>query len=175
MSKKTLEKNNAKNSDKPNESIKNSDLANKSRQHFLIKTDLKKDERLSNFGKAVLKDRYLMPDETYQDLFARVSGYYADDQEHADRLYEYIANLWFTPATPVLSNGGTDRGLPISCFLNESSDSLAGIVTLWNENVLLASRGGGIGSFWGNLRSIGETVRGNGKTSGIIPFIKVMD
>jgi len=79
------------------------------------------------------------------------------------------------PATPVLSNGGTQRGLPISCFLNECSDSLEGIVNLWNENVWLASKGGGIGSYWGNVRSIGEIVRGNGKTSGIVPFIKVMD
>ena len=142
---------------------------------ILVKVDNSKDDKLSAFGKAVLKDRYLMPDESYQDLFARVSAYYADDQAHADRLYKYISNLWFMPATPILSNGGTDRGLPISCFLNESSDSLNGIVDLWNENVWLASRGGGIGSYWGNLRSIGETVRGNGKTSGIIPFIKVMD
>ena len=79
------------------------------------------------------------------------------------------------PATPVLSNGGTQRGLPISCFLNEARDSLEGIVGLWNENVWLASRGGGIGSYWGNLRSIGEKVGGNGKTSGVIPFIRVMD
>ena len=142
---------------------------------FKITLDNKKDDRLSIFGKAVLNDRYLMPDESYQDLFARVASYYADDSAHANRLYGYIANLWFMPATPILSNGGTDRGLPISCFLNESSDSLHGIVDLWNENVWLASRGGGIGSYWGNLRSIGETVRGNGKTSGIIPFIKVMD
>jgi ribonucleoside-diphosphate reductase alpha chain len=142
---------------------------------FNVKIDPKKDERLSNFGKAVLKDRYLMPEESYQDLFARVSAYYADNQDHANRLYDYISNLWFMPATPILSNGGTDRGLPISCFLNEASDSLHGIVDLWNENVWLASRGGGIGSYWGNLRSIGETVRGNGKTSGIVPFIKVMD
>ncbi len=175
MTKKSLEKNSSKKNDQSIISSSNPDLTNHSRNHFAVITDNKKDQRLSNFGKAVLKDRYLMPNETYQDLFARVAGYYADNQEHANRLYEYIANLWFTPATPVLSNGGTDRGLPISCFLNESSDSLAGIVTLWNENVLLASRGGGIGSFWGNLRSIGETVRGNGKTSGIIPFIKVMD
>ena len=144
-------------------------------KNFVVKVDSKKDEKLSNFGKAVLKDRYLLPDETFQDLFARVAAYYADDQQHANRIYDYISNMWFMPATPVLSNGGTDRGLPISCFLNESSDSLDGIVNLWNENVLLASRGGGIGSYWGNLRSIGETVRGNGKTSGIIPFIKVMD
>jgi ribonucleoside-diphosphate reductase alpha chain len=147
----------------------------KSKKTFKITVDHKKDDRLSVFGKAVLKDRYLMPDETPQDLFSRVATYYADDEAHAKRLYGYIANLWFMPATPILSNGGTERGLPISCFLNESSDSLHGIVDLWNENVWLASRGGGIGSYWGNLRSIGETVRGNGKTSGIIPFIKVMD
>ena len=79
------------------------------------------------------------------------------------------------PATPVLSNGGTQRGLPISCFLNEASDSLEGIVGLWNENVWLASKGGGIGSYWGNLRSIGEKVGAVGKTSGVIPFIRVMD
>ena len=83
--------------------------------------------------------------------------------------------MWFMPATPVLSNGGTKRGLPISCFLNEASDSLDGIVGLWNENVWLASKGGGIGSYWGNLRSIGEKVGQNGKTSGVIPFIRVMD
>lgn len=142
---------------------------------FKVQIDVKKDDKLSNFGKAVLKDRYLMPGESYQDLFARVAAYYADDQDHANRLYSYISNLWFMPATPILSNGGTDRGLPISCFLNESSDSLEGIVSLWNENVWLASKGGGIGSYWGNLRAIGETVRGNGKTSGIVPFIKVMD
>lgn len=145
------------------------------KKKFDVKIDPKKDEKLSNFGKAVLKDRYLMPEESYQDLFARVAAYYADDQAHANRLYNYISNLWFMPATPILSNGGTSRGLPISCFLNESSDSLEGIVSLWNENVWLASKGGGIGSYWGNLRSIGETVRGNGKTSGIVPFIKVMD
>ena len=142
---------------------------------FSVTTDSKKDDKLSAFGKAVMKDRYLMPDENPQDLFARVANYYADDQEHAQRLYGYISNLWFMPATPILSNGGTKRGLPISCFLNESSDSLDGIVELWNENVWLASKGGGIGSYWGNIRSIGETVRGNGKTSGIVPFVKVMD
>ncbi|MFZ9121154.1 MAG: ribonucleoside-diphosphate reductase subunit alpha, partial [Methylophilaceae bacterium] len=100
---------------------------------------------------------------------------YADDNLHAQRIYNYISNLWFMPATPVLSNGGTERGLPISCFLNEASDSLKGITDLWEENVWLAARGGGIGSYWGNLRSIGEKIGKVGKTSGIIPFIKVMD
>ncbi len=134
-----------------------------------------RDEYLTDFGKTTLKDRYLMPDEEFQDLFARVAMYYADDSAHAQRLYDYISNLWFMPATPVLSNGGTSRGLPISCFLNEAEDSLNGIVDLWNENVWLAALGGGIGSYWGNIRSIGESVSRNGKTSGIVPFIKVQD
>jgi ribonucleoside-diphosphate reductase alpha chain len=154
---------------------KNSKKTSAKKGSFKIKIDNSKNDKLTDFGKAVLQDRYLLPDETYQELFARVAGYYADDQEHADRIYNYISNLWFMPSTPILSNGGTDRGLPISCFLNECEDSLRGITDLWNENVWLASKGGGIGSYWGNVRSIGETVRGNGKTSGIVPFIKVMD
>ena len=140
-----------------------------------INIDPAKDDKLTEFGKETLSDRYLMPDETYQQMFARVAGHYADDSKHAQRLYNYISNLWFMPSTPVLSNGGTKRGLPISCFLNEASDSLEGIVGLWTENVWLAAKGGGIGSYWGNLRSIGERVGANGKTSGIIPFIRVMD
>ena len=140
-----------------------------------LKIDRARDENLTVFGKATLKDRYLMPEEDFQDLFARVSSYYGDNDAHAQRLYDYMSKLWFMPSTPVLSNGGTERGLPISCFLNEADDSLQGIVDLWTENVWLASRGGGIGSYWGNLRSIGENVSRNGKTSGIIPFIRVMD
>ncbi len=140
-----------------------------------IKVDKARDAKLTDFGKAVLVDRYLLDGEDFQGLFARVAAYYSDDAAHAQRLYDYISNLWFMPATPILSNGGTKRGLPISCFLNETEDSLKGIVDLWNENVWLAARGGGIGSYWGNLRAIGETVRGNGKTSGVVPFIRVQD
>ena len=137
--------------------------------------DRRQDELLTAFGKATLTDRYLMPEEEFQDLFARVAMHYGDDSEHAQRIYNYMSRHWFMPSTPVLSNGGTSRGLPISCFLNEATDSLEGIVGLWNENVWLAARGGGIGSYWGNLRSIGERVGHNGKTSGVIPFIRVMD
>jgi ribonucleoside-diphosphate reductase alpha chain len=140
-----------------------------------VSVDHVKDSHLTDFGKAVLQDRYLMPGESFQDMFARVAEAYGDDLAHSQRIYDYISRLWFMPATPILSNGGTDRGMPISCFLNETMDSLHGIVDLWTENVWLASRGGGIGSYWGNLRSIGETVRGNGKTSGVVPFIKVQD
>jgi len=140
-----------------------------------IKIDRTRDSNLTDFGRATLSDRYLGTNESFQDLFARVASYYADNNLHAQRIYNYISNLWFMPATPVLSNGGTKRGLPISCFLNEAGDSLDGILDLWSENVWLAARGGGIGSYWGNLRSIGEKIGRVGKTSGIIPFIKVMD
>ena len=142
---------------------------------IIIKIDRSKDSKLTNFGKATLSDRYLGKHESYQDLFARVASTYADSNLHAQRLYNYISDLWFMPATPILSNGGTERGLPISCFLNEATDSLDGILDLWSENVWLAAKGGGIGSYWGNLRSIGEKIGRVGKTSGIIPFIKVMD
>src|SRR5215467_11749696 len=139
-----------------------------------LKLDRARDDLLTAFGKATLADRYLLAGESFQDMFARVSCAFADDVAHAQRLYDAMSRLWFMPATPVLSNGGTTRGLPISCFLNSVSDSLEGIVGTWNENVWLASNGGGIGTYWGKVRSIGEKVRG-GVTSGIIPFIHVMD
>jgi ribonucleoside-diphosphate reductase alpha chain len=145
------------------------------RRRFAVVTDPSRDALLTDFGRDTLDDRYLLPGETYQDLFARVADAYADDEAHAQRLYDYISKLWFMPATPVLSNGGTGRGLPISCYLNSVDDSLEGIVGTWNENVWLASRGGGIGTYWGNVRGIGEPVGLNGKTSGIIPFVRVMD
>jgi ribonucleoside-diphosphate reductase alpha chain len=156
--------------DKPNSDSKSVDV-----RRFDIVTDTSRDALLTEFGKETLQDRYLLPGENYQDLFARVASAYADDQDHAQRLYDYISKLWFMPATPVLSNGGTGRGLPISCYLNSVDDSLEGIVNTWNENVWLASRGGGIGTYWGSVRGIGEPVGLNGKTSGIIPFVRVMD
>ncbi len=152
-----------------------SDSKSVATRRFDVKTDRSRDALLTDFGKDTLQDRYLLPGESYQDLFARVASAYADDAAHAQRVYDYISKLWFMPATPVLSNGGTGRGLPISCYLNSVSDSLEGIVSTWNENVWLAARGGGIGTYWGNVRGIGEPVGLNGKTSGIIPFVRVMD
>ncbi|MGE3249948.1 MAG: ribonucleoside-diphosphate reductase subunit alpha [Hyphomonadaceae bacterium] len=137
--------------------------------------DPSRDALITDFGAKTLEDRYLLTGETCQDMFARVATAYADDIEHAQRLYDYISKLWFMPATPVLSNGGAERGLPISCFLNSVGDSLDAIMDTWNENVWLASNGGGIGTYWGGVRSIGEKVGQNGQTSGIIPFIRVMD
>ena len=140
-----------------------------------IEVDRSRDALLTEFGKKTMEDRYLLPGESFQDMFARVARTYGDDADHAQRIYDYISKLWFMPATPVLSNGGADRGLPISCFLNGVGDSLDDIVGTWNENVALASNGGGIGTYWGGVRSIGEKVKHAGATSGIIPFIRVMD
>ena len=140
-----------------------------------VEVDRSRDALLTDFGRTTLEDRYLLAGESYQDMFARVATAFADDADHAQRVYDYMSKLWFMPSTPVLSNGGADRGLPISCFLNAVGDSLDGIVGTWNENVWLAANGGGIGTYWGGVRSIGEKVKGAGQTSGIIPFIRVMD
>ncbi len=162
---------------KHNTEKKNSDILNvvQIKPGVSVKKNPSKDSLLTEFGKSTLKDRYLLPDEDYQGMFARVASYFSDDNEHAQRIYNYMSNHWFMPSTPILSNGGTNRGLPISCFLNEANDSLHGILELWNENVWLASKGGGIGSYWGNLRGQGEKVGQAGKTSGVVPFIRVMD
>src|SRR4029079_4119701 len=103
-----------------------------------VEVDPSRDALLTDFGKETLNDRYLLPGETYQDLFARVASAYADDAEHAQRIYDYISKLSFIPSTPGLSHTGTGRGLPISCYLNSVDDSLEGIVGTWNENVWLA-------------------------------------
>lgn len=134
-----------------------------------------RDALLTAFGKTTLQRSYLLPGESFQDAFARVATTYGDDEAHAQRMYDYMSRLWFMPATPILSNGGAGRGLPISCFLNGVQDTLHGIQDIWNENTFLASNGGGIGTYWGKVRSIGEKVGNSGETSGIIPFIKVMD
>ncbi len=143
--------------------------------HSDLSVDKSRDRFLTEFGKATLQDRYLLPNESFQDMFMRVAKCYSDNDLHAQRIYDYISKLWFMPATPILSNGGAKRGLPISCFLNTVHDSLDGILSTWGENVWLASNGGGIGTYWGEVRSIGEKVKKSGQTSGIIPFVRVMD
>lgn len=137
--------------------------------------DHSRDALLTDFGKATLKDRYLMPGESFQDLFWRVANHFANDEAHANRLYDYMSKTWFMPSTPILSNGGTNRGLSISCFLSEAGDSMESIQDVLAENFWLACRGGGIGSYFGNIRSNGERVKNNGKTSGVIPFLKIQD
>lgn len=141
----------------------------------MLSTSAERDQLLTEFGKITLQDRYLLPSESYQDMFARVASAFAEDEAHAQRMYDYISKTWFMPATPSLSNGGTERGLPISCYLNAVQDSMDAIRQKWDENVLLGAGGGGIGTSWAAVRSIGEPVKGRGGSSGVIPFIKVMD
>lgn len=139
------------------------------------KIDRTRDTFLTGFGKKTLENQYLQKGETYQDLFARVACTYGNDSAHTQRLYDYMSNLWFMPSTPILANGGTQRGLPISCFLNEANDSLPSIIDLWTENAWLSSKGGGIGSYWGNLRPINQPISKGGMAVGVIPFMKVME
>lgn len=140
-----------------------------------VNIDRSRDDLLTDFSKKRLEGGYLLDGESYQDCFARVATSYADNPPHAQRLYDYISTLWFMPATPVLSNAGTTRGLPISCFLSEVQDSLENIFYSFQELGWLAAKGGGTGVYWGNLRSIGESVGKVGKTSGPIPFIKMQE
>lgn len=140
-----------------------------------VVVDDSRDSLLTEFGKITLKNSYMLPGETYQKVFARCAETFGSDDEHAQRIYDYISRLWFMPATPVLANAGIDRGFPISCFLNRVDDSMKGIINSYVENSWLAARGGGIGTYWGDVREAGSRAGKNGKTSGLVPFIKVQD
>ncbi len=141
-----------------------------------INIEYSRDNFLTESGKIILKDRYLLPTEASpQDAFARAAKTFADDQAHAQRLYDYASKLWFMFSTPVLSNGGTTRGLPISCFLNYVDDSREGLADHYTENIWLSSMGGGIGGYWGDVRSQGMATSIGNKTTGVIPFMHVVD
>jgi len=144
--------------------------------YMKINIDYSRDDLLTESGKTILKDRYLLPTEASpQDGFARAAKTFADDQAHAQRLYNYASKLWFMFSTPVLSNGGTTRGLPISCFLNYVDDSREGLADHYTENIWLSSMGGGIGGYWGDVRSQGMATSIGNKTTGVIPFMHVVD
>ena len=93
----------------------------------------------------------------------------------AERIYGYVSNLWFMFSTPILTNGGTKKGMPISCFLNYVPDSREGLTNHYTENAFLASVGGGIGGYWGHIRSDGTGTSGGSQSSGSIPFMHVVD
>ena len=141
-----------------------------------IDIDFRRDRYLSQFSIKTLQDRYLVGVETSpQQAFARAAGAFADDEAHAQRLYDYASKLWFMFSTPILSNGGTERGLPISCFLNYVDDSRIGLTDHFRENAFLSSVGGGIGGYWGDIRSVGTSTSHGSESTGVIPFLKVVD
>ena len=141
-----------------------------------MKIDYSKDKLLTEFSMKTLQDRYMIPGESSpQEAFARAATAFSDDEDHAQRLYDYASNLWFMFATPVLSNGGTERGMPISCFLNYVEDSREGITDHYTENAYLSSFGGGIGGSWSDVRSQGTKTSKGSESTGAIPFMKVVD
>jgi ribonucleoside-diphosphate reductase alpha chain len=138
--------------------------------------DYGRDRLLSKFGIQTLQDRYMVDRESSpQDAFARAATAFADDENHAQRLYDYASNLWFMFSTPILSNGGTTRGLPISCFLNYVEDSREGLTGHYTENAYLSSVGGGVGGSWSDIRSVGSRTSSGSESTGVIPFMKVVD
>lgn len=142
----------------------------------MLELDYNRDSYLSEFSIKTLSDRYMLEAESSpQDAFARAATAFADDEEHAQRLYDYASKLWFMFSTPVLSNGGTTRGLPISCFLNYVDDSREGITGHYTENAFLSSVGGGIGGCWNGVRSVGSKTSNGSESTGVIPFLKVVD
>ena len=154
------------------------------KQDYLgIEIDYSREDNLNNFSLETLKDRYLSNErgETHaQEAFARASVYGATYQGYtefslAQRLYDYSSKGWFGFSTPILSNGGTETGLPISCFLNYVPDSRRGLSDHYDENIWLASGGGGLGGYWGNVRSNGVSVANGSESTGSIPFMHVVD
>ena len=141
-----------------------------------MKIDYSQDSLLTEFSLRTLQDRYMVAGETSpQEAFARAAEAFADDDDHAQRLYDYASKLWFMFSTPVLSNGGTQRGMPISCFLNYVEDSREGITDHYTENAYLSSFGGGIGGSWSAVRSQGTSTSKGSESTGAIPFMKVVD
>jgi len=146
-----------------------------------IKIDLERDKNLTPFGIATIQDRYLDKNETSpQHAFARASKYVSTyrgktDWDMAQRIYDYASKTWFGFSSPILSNAGTKKGLPISCFLNYVHDSRRGLSDHYDENIWLASNGGGIGGYWGDIRSDGTSTSHGSMSTGSIPFMRVVD
>lgn len=141
-----------------------------------MKINYERDNLLTDYAVGMLKQRYMLPTEiSPQEAFMRASRAFADNNEHAQRLYDYASQHWFMFATPILSNGGTKRGLPISCFLNSVGDSRQEIMDTFTENAFLASNGGGIGTGWSKVRSNGARTSRGSSSTGLIPFIKMQD
>ena len=121
---------------------------------------------------------YLIDDETPKDAYWRVATAVAkrlQKPEMASKFFDYIWKGWLNLATPVFSNTGTERGLPISCFGIDVADSIYDIGNKNLELMLLAKHGGGVGIGVNQIRPAGATIKGNGTSDGVVPFIKIYD
>ena len=146
------------------------------REYFGIKINDEHNNNLTEFAKALLKDYYMLSDETSpQESYARASlAFCAGDIALAQRIYDYAAKNWFMFSSPILSNaphpdGTNNKGLPISCFLTYVDDSLEGLMEHSEELRWMSVKGGGVGGHWSNIRSNSEI------SPGPIPFLKTVD
>ena len=130
-------------------------------------------------GYTTISKGYLLPDETPRQMYQRVAkaaAKYSKDPEYWEQKYlDIMLKNWLCPASPVLSNFGTERGLPISCNSIHVGDSVDSIYSKLHEFAMLSKYGAGVGIYMGDIRGTNAKVSGNGVSSGVIPWIKNYD
>ena len=135
-------------------------------------------EWMDEISLATISKGYLLPGETVKAAYRRVANASAErlkKPELASKFFKYIWNGWIGLASPVISNMGTDRGLPISCFGVDTPDSIRGIGLTNAELMKLTASGGGVGISVSRIRPRGTTIAGNGKSEGVVPWCKIYD
>ena len=135
-------------------------------------------EWMNEVALSTISKGYLLPDETPRKAYKRVVSSIASRLGRPDlenKFFKYIWNGWIGLASPVLSNTGTDRGLPISCFGIDTPDSIRGIGLTNAELMKLTSQGGGVGISLSRIRERGAPIKGNGKSEGVVPWAKIYD
>ncbi len=144
-----------------------------------ILINLQRDNLLPEYSRVILEDRYMLKDEkSPQEAFARAACAFGSSNAHAQRLYDYASQLWFGFASPVLSNAGKKRGsgLSISCFVQDTSDTIPDLVDKSTERKYMSVLGGAVGTNVSNIRPSGSPIRGGDITSpGMIPHLKEME
>ncbi len=144
-----------------------------------LKTNNEAPEWMNESGLITLQNGYLLPNETPRQMYTRVSksaaSYYKDSIKWEEKFFDAIWKNWLCPATPVLSNTGTKRGLNISCNSIHLGDSIDSIFMKNHELAMLSKNGAGVGCYLGDIRARGHSIVGNGKSEGIIPWCKVLD
>jgi ribonucleoside-diphosphate reductase alpha chain len=126
-----------------------------------------------------LQGGYLLLNETPRQMYLRVAcaagDYYEDKKRWSEKFFEAMWKNWLCPASPILSNMGTNRGLPISCNSIHVGDSVDSIFGKSHELAMLSKNGAGVGIYLGDVRGRGSSIKGNGKSEGVIPWAKVYD
>lgn len=143
-----------------------------------LKANNEAPEWLTEESYRTLRGTYLLKGESPRDMWQRVansSAQHLNKPELASKFFDIMWKNWLGLATPVAANTGTTRGLPISCFSLYVPDSIDGIMSSLTELAVMAKNGGGVGVHWNGVRSHGSSISGNGKSEGVVPFIKIQD